>query len=257
MDIKRPKGCNKQLSKMSGYRPRGAISRAIFAKLHNDNMLEKIDLGSLYRMQELPEYQKMFLRFEPDENTIAWLERSKGISGNLWLQIWFIVAKCCLSFFMSQTDLNGVLSRGSMFILSENQLVAMLLRGGFKASANGPKVLDIGAGDGQCTLRVQSALRQIEGSANLPHIHVTETSWIMRKRLDKLDNFTVLEVSDVRQLRDLDLVTCLNVLDRCADPHQMLEDIHNILSPSGRAMFALVLPYSHYVETSECAFQFA
>lgn len=241
---------------MSGYRPRGAISRAIFSKYHNDALLDQIDLSSLYRMKnELPEYQKMFLPFEPDENTIDWIERSKGISSNLWLQIWFIVAKCCLSFFMSQTDLNGILSRGSMFILSQEQLVTILTKGGFRASANGPKVLDIGAGDGQCTLRVQSSLRQIGGnSSDLPQMHVTETSWIMRKRLDKLDNFTVIEVEDVRQLRNLDLVTCLNVLDRCADPHQMLQDIHNILSPSGRAMFALVLPYSHYVETSKCAF---
>lgn len=52
-------------------------------------------------------------------------------------------------------------------------------------------------------------------------------------------------------MENIDLVCCLNVLDRCADPHQLLKDIHRALSPEGRAIVALVLPYSHYVETSK------
>lgn len=43
----------------------------------------------------------------------------------------------------------------------------------------------------------------------------------------------------------------MNVLDRCADPHQILSDIHDILAPDGRVIIALVLPYSHYVENSK------
>lgn len=61
--------------------------------------------------------------------------------------------------------------------------------------------------------------------------------------IDKLD-----------EVENIDLVCCLNVLDRCADPHQILEDIHRALSPDGRAVIALVLPYSHYVETSKSNF---
>lgn len=45
----------------------------------------------------------------------------------------------------------------------------------------------------------------------------------------------------------------MNVLDRCADPHQILSDIHDILAPDGRVIIALVLPYSHYVENSKSA----
>lgn len=44
------------------------------------------------------------------------------------------------------------------------------------------------------------------------------------------------------------LISCLNVLDRCSDPFQILRDIHDGLAFNGRAIFALVLPYSHYVE---------
>lgn len=52
-------------------------------------------------------------------------------------------------------------------------------------------------------------------------------------------------------MENIDLISCLNVLDRCADPHQILCDIHRALSPNGRVVIALVLPYSHYVETSK------
>lgn len=60
--------------------------------------------------------------------------------------------------------------------------------------------------------------------------------------------FSVIDKLD--EVDNIDLVCCLNVLDRCADPHQILKDIHRTLSPDGRAVIALVLPYSHYVETS-------
>lgn len=171
----------------------------------------------------------------------------------MWLQLWFIFAKFWLSIFMNQTDLNGFLSRGSMFILSEDQIVSFLTNSGFSMPSNGAaKILDIGAGDGNCTARIQTALKRLDQSGSLPRVMVTETSWIMRKRLAKYENFSLVEVEDVKGLQDLHLVSCLNVLDRCADPHQMLEDIHNILSPNGRAILALVLPYYHYVESSKC-----
>lgn len=62
-------------------------------------------------------------------------------------------------------------------------------------------------------------------------------------------SFSVIEKLD--EVDNIDLVCCLNVLDRCADPHQILNEIHRALSPDGRAVIALVLPYSHYVETSK------
>lgn len=60
-------------------------------------------------MKPLPDkYQMRFVAFDkPDETTLEWLEESKMLSANLWLQIWHIVAKLFLSFFMSQTDING------------------------------------------------------------------------------------------------------------------------------------------------------
>lgn len=209
--------------------------------------------------KELPvRYQSRFVAFEqPDETTLHWLDRAKTMSENLWLQLYHIFARFFLSMFMTQTDVNGILERGSMFILSEDQFVTLLLKGGvqFPAIDNNRPVLmlDIGAGDGEITERFRNSVeRLMPDPVRGLNVFVTETSWIMRKRLEKYQNFTVIEVPDVRrELANLDLVTCFNVLDRCADPHQMLNDIYHILGPNGHAVFALVLPYSHYVETSE------
>lgn len=238
---------------MTTYRPRGALSRAILHKFQSDAFLEDFDINTLYKMDKaLPaKYQSRFIDMQVDDKTLKWLEESKTQSEKICLQLWFIFAKFFLSLFFTQTDLNGVLDRGSMFILSEDQIMDMLIKSGFQMS-NVAKVLDIGAGDGHCTQRIQRALSRLHDSGGgLPEVLVTETSWIMRKRLIKYDNFSIVEVNDVSHLRDIKLVSCLNVLDRCADPHQMLTDIHHILSSSGRAVFALVLPYYHYVESSK------
>lgn len=86
-----------------------------------------------------------------------------------------------------------------------------------------------------------------------------------------MSGFSVIDKLD--EVENIDLVCCFNVLDRCADPHKILQvmyylkvdtmskllqvnftilqDIHHALSPDGRAVIALVLPYSHYVETSQ------
>lgn len=58
-------------------------------------------------------------------------------------------------------------------------------------------------------------------------------------------------IDRLKEVENIDLVCCLNVLDRCADPYEILSEIHRTLSPNGRAIIALVLPYSHYVETSK------
>ena len=63
--------------------------------------------------------------------------------------------------------------------------------------------------------------------------------------------FTYRIVDKLKDVSNIHLISCLNVLDRCADPHQILEDIYTALAPNGRAIIALVLPYSHYVESSQ------
>lgn len=62
---------------------------------------------------------------------MRWLEHAKVLSTNIWLHIWHAVARVVLQFFMTQTDINGYLNRGSMFILSEQQFGRLLISGGF------------------------------------------------------------------------------------------------------------------------------
>lgn len=57
-------------------------------------------------------------------------------------------------------------------------------------------------------------------------------------------------IDSIKDVSNVHLISCLNVLDRCADPHQILADMHQALAPNGRVLIALVLPYSHYVESS-------
>ncbi|XP_055843040.1 protein-L-histidine N-pros-methyltransferase-like [Episyrphus balteatus] len=67
----------------------------------------------------------------------------------------------------------------------------------------------------------------------------------MRERLEKR-NFTIID--KITNIQNVPLVACLNVLDRCIDPYELLQDIYNVLAPNGRVVIALVLPYVHYVE---------
>ncbi|EDW74779.1 uncharacterized protein Dwil_GK15857 [Drosophila willistoni] len=231
------------------YRPRGTLARVIHAKFHNDNSLENIDTRNWYALEhELPKYQSRFVALEQDSTTVKWLEQAKILSTNIWLHLWHALARSILQFFMTQTDINGFLKRGSMFILSEEQFYKLLVAGGFSTATMSDTItlLDIGAGDGEISLRVANTVAEFSGNAVLK-VFATEASWTMRDRLKKL-NFNV--IPEINGLQDMDLVLCLNVLDRCFDSFQLLEDIHRALAPNGRAVVALVLPYMHYVETN-------
>ncbi|XP_053695725.1 protein-L-histidine N-pros-methyltransferase [Sabethes cyaneus] len=234
---------------MMAYVPRGFFARLAIDKSRNDEHLANCNMSNWYSLSKPPEkYADRFIDMrQPDEITLSWLERSKEISSKLLLQLWHLLAKAILSVFMTQTDVNGLLRRGSMFILSELQFQHLLLKGGTKESlkqSSEINVLDIGAGDGEVTIRLVKAIRNIFPSS-ITKLFATESSWIMRSRLSQKQIFVM---DDINHMSDVDIVSCLNVLDRCIDPHQILHDIYNVLAPNGRLLLALVLPYSHYVE---------
>lgn len=83
----------------------------------------------------------------------------------------------------------SLLRRGSMFILSEGQFKRLLHHGGFDinlltASTNGINVLDIGAGDGEVTMRLVKGIVQMKSNIFL-NVFATEYSWTMRDRLQE------------------------------------------------------------------------
>ncbi|XP_042874645.1 protein-L-histidine N-pros-methyltransferase-like [Penaeus japonicus] len=105
----------------------------------------------------------------------------------------------------------------------------------------GERLLDLGAGDGHVTQVLAAGSVQVD---------VTEASPVMRRRLrDK--GYRVLDVrSWIQESGDLqyDVITCLNLLDRCDTPKTLLRDIYRKLAPDGTLVVALVLPFSPYVE---------
>lgn len=125
------------------------------------------------------------------------------------------------------------------------QFAEFLVRGGLNyGNESMISMLDIGAGDGKITLRLAQSLLQLNNNITLS-VYGTETSYIMKDRLRE-KNITV--INDIRELENVHLISCLNVLDRCVDPKALLTDIYHSLHPNGRALLALVLPYNHYVE---------
>lgn len=100
--------------------------------------------------------------------------------------------------------------------------------------------MDIGSGDGTVTKKFTPIAE---------HISVTEVSTNMCKNLRKID--FVDEVYEMETLPEgqFDLIACLNVLDRCNRPSDLLNDIKKRLVPvTGRLIIALVLPFCPLVE---------
>lgn len=108
------------------HQPRGILARTLYEKYHNDEFINNYDFNLWYQLpnegKEIDErYRSKFLNLaEPDDGTVRWLEESKTKSADLWLQLWHIFCKTFLKLFLTQTCCNGLLRRGSMFILSEN-----------------------------------------------------------------------------------------------------------------------------------------
>lgn len=63
--------------------------------------------------------------------------------------------------------------------------------------------------------------------------------------------FRLLNVDDWAYHQTYDVISCLNLLDRCDTPITLLEQIKNSLKPDGILIVALVLPFSQYVESGK------
>lgn len=186
----------------------------------------------------LPDHLRpLFVQSHLDGETVAFLRQSSEKSGWLLVQIYHSLVTSVFGFFMSKTSINGLLGRGSMFVFSEEQLLG-LLRVGPEWKTG--RALDLGAGDGEVT--------KIIGS-HVEEVYVTEVSPTMKWQLRK-KHYRVLEVDEWQSgSLQYDLVSCLNLLDRCDQPLTLLRDIRNVLEPRhGLLILAVVLPFQPYVE---------
>ena len=124
-----------------------------------------------------------------------------------------------------------------MFVYSTSQFKTLL---DFESDKESPytSLLDIGAGDGSITERMSSLFKKV---------YVTELSPAMQWRLSTY-GYTVLDTNNWGNIK-FDVITCLNVLDRCEKPLTLLKQIHQYLNPQhGRLILSIVLPFKPYFE---------
>lgn len=132
---------------------------------------------------------------------------------------------------------NGIIGRGRMFVYSTAQFKTLLDVNDSQQSQLS-SLLDIGAGDGCVTERMAGLFKKV---------YATELSSIMQWRLSN-SGYTILDIDQWGDLK-FDVITCLNVLDRCEKPLTLLKNIREHLNPDhGRAVITLVLPFKPYVE---------
>ncbi|XP_014906332.1 protein-L-histidine N-pros-methyltransferase isoform X1 [Poecilia latipinna] len=179
----------------------------------------------------------LFVQSHMDTDTKAFLKHSQEKSGWLFTQLYHSLVSTVLSPMVSRTSINGFLGRGSMFVFSADQF-QQLLRIGPDWEAD--RLLDLGAGDGGVT--------EVMG-VHFKQVYATEVSPPMKWHLQRR-NYTLLGIDEWQHTGfQYDVISCLNLLDRCDDPLHLLRDIRSSLVPkTGRLVLAAVLPFQPYIE---------
>ncbi|XP_078521258.1 protein-L-histidine N-pros-methyltransferase isoform X2 [Lissotriton helveticus] len=179
----------------------------------------------------------VFVQSFLDHGTQIFLNRSIEKSRWLSIQLYHSFMSSVFSMFLSRTSINGLLGRGSMFVFSPEQFQRLLK---INPDWKSYRLLDLGAGDGEVTKVM---------SPHFEEIYVTEMSQTMIWQLQK-KKYRVLEIDEWQNTGfQYDVISCLNLLDRCDRPVTLLKEIRNVLEPTrGRVILALVLPFHPYVE---------
>jgi len=225
---------------MANLRARSTLVRNLVNKMAVEKELEDLDKRTWYSVNldliSNHEIRSKFLQFHNDSETEAFISSSFEQSDWIFTQLWYNFAKSILSWFYCQTDINGMLSRGSMFVFSKEQFLKMSkLEPGVKLE----RMLDLGAGDGRPTQSM---------SCFFEETFATEVSAPMRKSLGQ-KGFQVLEIDNWAKPDSFDLISALNLFDRCDKPLSIISEIQKSLKSGGFFLVALVLPFKPYVES--------
>jgi SAM-dependent methyltransferase len=131
--------------------------------------------------------------------------------------------------YLSDFDANALTSMYRMQLLSRRTWTQLL-------AGRGGRLLDVGAGSGDVTRVLAELFDEVE---------VTEVSRGMAKRLRK-QGFRCHELDLTEaplEAAPFDVLTLLNVLDRCRKPRHLIESCVRLLKPGGSFVVALALPY--------------
>ncbi|XP_025076062.1 methyltransferase-like protein 9 isoform X1 [Pomacea canaliculata] len=228
------------MGEFQGIYLRTPLARAVYNRLREDNIHRNSKHEYWYNIdsKKLPEdLCQRFVQFQQDEETTQFLRHCEEKADSIFTQIFQSIARSVLSWFMSKTSVNGWIGCGSMFVISRQQFESLL---GLSPVRKAENLLDIGAGDGEVTKVLVPYFS---------NIYVTEMSPPMVAVLSS-KGYHVLDVSGWSDGNiTYDVISCLNVLDRCDKPVSMLQSIRKALRQgSGRAVVAVVIPFKPYVE---------
>ncbi|CAF0769143.1 unnamed protein product [Didymodactylos carnosus] len=221
---------------------RSTWARAVYNKIQNDRCLEDIDHRIWYKLENnnllLENIRPLFIQFNEDNDTKEFLQKSYEKSEWLLTQLFHSVVTSLLTLFLTRTSTNGLLGRGSMFVYSTEQFSSLLDIISNSETKKFQSLLDIGASDGTVTSQMEPLFNQI---------YVTEMSSTMQWRL-KQRGYTVLDTDNWQDLK-FDVITLLNVLDRCEKPLTLLKNIREHLNETnGRLIVSIVLLFQQYFE---------
>ncbi|XP_071976674.1 protein-L-histidine N-pros-methyltransferase isoform X2 [Engystomops pustulosus] len=216
---------------------RSHLTRSLYMNMLNPNQAPYWEWYLCDKEKLSEELQPIFIQSFLDQGTQTFLNRSIEKSGWLSIQLYHSFMSSVFSMFMSRTSINGLLGRGSMFVFSPEQFQSLLKVG---PDWKSHRLLDLGAGDGEVTKVM---------SPHFEEIYVTEMSQTMIWQLQK-KKYRVLNIDEWQSTGfQYDVISCLNLLDRCHQPVTLLKEMRSVLEPTrGRVILALVLPFHPYVE---------
>eukprot|EP01083_Nonionella_stella_P066627 175635_1 len=189
-------------------------------------------------------YRDLFIELSRDEKASTFISECYENFNSLSLRsIYTSFARSALWWWgWSNTDINGWLGVGKMHLLSTEQCRLLL---GVPEGERIRSLLDVGAGDGEVTKQMAPLFAEVvttEVSTSMVSC-LREKGWECYKA-DDLSKCIALES------RRFDVVSFLNILDRCARPRTLLRQIRALLgrAEGARCLMAVVLPFRAFVE---------
>ncbi len=144
------------------------------------------------------------------------------------------VARRALRRVVSDFDADGWLGTHRMGLLGERSWEALV------GAHRGGRLLDVGAGSGDVTVHARALFREIV---------TTETSRPMVRRLRRRGlSPRRLDLARERIEERFDVVSLLNVLDRCDRPRSLLRAARACLAPGGSLLLSIPLPARPHVD---------
>lgn len=176
-----------------------------------------------------PRLQDRFVQFGVDDSLQSYVQRARRQRhGRLLTSV-----HRALRGLFSDFDINGLLGTYPMHVLGREQWEQLL-------PAAGGRLLDVGAGNGDVTAELAPLFDDVT---------VIETSRFMARRLQRRGYRCHRTDVGTQPVPDgpYDVISVLNVLDRCDRPLSLLGNVRTALRPGGRLLLALVLPYRPFV----------